>query len=270
VIAAAGDIACASSDPTDFQCHQQATSDLLVSRPFDAVFDLGDEQYVSGQLSAYELYYGPTWGRVKAITYPVPGNHDYETVGASGYYAYFGSAAGDPSKGYYSFDIGSWHVIALNSNCSMIGGCQPGSAEETWLRRDLASDRARCTLAYWHHPRFSSGIVHGSQAAVRPLWRALDDYRADVVLSGHEHNYERFAPQTAEGRVDPGSGIREFVVGTGGASHYPLGPPIPNSEVRNDTTFGVLQLTLHPAGYEWRFLPEEGGAFTDSGTASCH
>jgi hypothetical protein len=270
IIAAAGDIACGSSVSTPFQCHQRATSDLLVGHTFDAVIDLGDGQYRTGALSAYERYFGPTWGRVKKLTHPVPGNHDYDSGAASGYYRYFGSAAGDPSKGYYDFNIGTWHVIALNSNCLNISGCQPGSAEERWLRQELASSHARCTLAFWHHPRFSSGIIHGSNVAVSPLWRALYDYRADLVLSGHEHSYERFGPQTADGRLDPVNGIREFVVGTGGVDHYPFGPPISNSETRNDTTFGVLQLTLHPAGYDWRFLPEAGAAFTDSGSAACH
>jgi hypothetical protein len=270
VIAAAGDIACSSFVMTSTQCHQRETSDLLVSRGFDAVVNLGDGQYPSGALSSYETYYDSTWGRVKKVTHPVPGNHDYGIANAIGYYGYFGSAAGDPTKGYYSFILGGWHLIALNANCGSVGGCHQGSPQERWLRQVLASDHSRCTLAYWHHPRFSSGVVHGSDEEVSPLWQALYDHRAELVLTGHEHNYERFAPQTADGTGDPWGGLREFVVGTGGASHYPLGPPLRNSEVRNSTTFGILKLTLHPMSYDWQFVAEEGGIFTDSGSAACH
>jgi hypothetical protein len=270
VIAAAGDIACSSSVVTTTECHQRATSDLLVSLPLDAVLSLGDDQYPSGAPFPYETYYDSTWGRVKRITHPAPGNHDYETANATGYYGYFGAAAGDPLTGYYAFNLGAWHIIALNSNCGSVGGCQLGSPQERWLRQDLASDHARCTLAYWHHPRFSSGVVHGNDAEVSPLWQALYDYGADVIMSGHEHNYERFAPQKADGTADPGAGLREFVVGTGGAGHFPFGVPLPNSEVRNSTTFGILKLTLHPTSYDWQFVPEKGGIFTDAGSAACH
>ncbi len=270
VIAAAGDIACDSLIVTPSQCHQESTANLVVRGGFDAVLDLGDNQYDVGSLSAYETYYDPTWGRVKAITHPVPGNHEYETPRASGYYGYFGSAAGDPSRGYYSYDLASWHIVALNSNCPDVGGCGPGSPQERWLRADLAAQPATCTLAYWHHPRFSSGTTHGSDPIYTAFWQALYDGGVDVILVGHEHNYERFAPQRADGTADPAKGIREFVVGTGGREHYPFGTPIANSQVRDNTTFGVLELVLHQRSYEWGFVSEVGGSFTDSGTTACH
>ena len=250
-----------------------------------AVLPLGDNQYDCGGLSAYLGAYDPTWGRVKAVSHPVPGNHEYKTPAqapagtdcdpsgqAAGYFSYFGAAAGQPGKGYYSFDVGGWHLIALNSNCAQAGGCEAGSAQEQWLRADLAAHPAECTLAYWHHPRFSSGATHGSQAFMAPIWQALYEGGADVVLSGHEHNYERFAPQTASGELDTARGLREFVVGTGGKSHnYPFqATPIANSEIRNDSTFGVLELTLHDRSYDWKFVPEAGHTFTDAGSAACH
>ena len=217
VIAAAGDIACPTDTATATTCRQQYTSDILVSGGFDAVLPLGDNQYLSGALPDYQAYYDPTWGRVRNITHPTPGNNDYSTAGASGYFGYFGAAAGDPQKGYYSYDLGSWHIISLNSNCSDVGGCDAGSPQEQWLRADLALRSTACTLAYWHHPRFSSGTAHGSDARTQALWQALYDFHADVVLNGHEHNYERFAPQAPTGAADPANGIREFVVGTGGS-----------------------------------------------------
>jgi hypothetical protein len=205
---------------------------------------------------------------VKATTRPAPGNHEYNTAGATGYYAYFGAAAGDPARGYYSYDVGTWHLVALNSNCAAIGGCGAGSAEEQWLRADLAAHPAACTLAYWHHPRWSTGD-HGSSAIYDGLWKALYAFGAELVLNGHDHHYERFAPQTAAGALDQARGLREFVVGTGGRSHYGTPTIRANSEVRNSDTFGVLRLTLRPAGYDWRFVPA-AGSFTDAGTASCH
>jgi hypothetical protein len=269
VIAAAGDIACASTKATTTTCRQRYTSDLLVSGAFDAILALGDSQYPDGSLPAYNSYYDGTWGRVKAITHPVPGNHDYHTQNATGYYSYFGSAAGDPAKGYYSFDLGAWHIVALNSNCPAVGGCGAGSPEEQWLRADLEAHANGCTLAYWHHPRFSSGTTHGSNPTYGAFWQALYDHGVSVVLNGHEHNYERFGPQTPIGASNP-NGIREFVVGTRGGSHYRFGPPIANSIVRDSATFGVLTLTLHATSYDFQFLPEAGSTFTDSGAGvSC-
>jgi hypothetical protein len=270
VIAAAGDIACGTETPATAPCHQRQTSDLLVQGGFDAVLPLGDNQYEAGALADFQAFYHPTWGRVKPITHPVPGNHEYATRNASGYFSYFGPAAGDPSKGYYSFNLGSWHFIALNSNCQNIGGCHRGSPQEQWLRVDLATNQNACTLAYWHHPRFTSGSVHHSDARTQPFWQALYEFHADVVLSGHQHNYERFAPQTPSGGADPSNGIRQFVVGTGGKDLYPLGStPAPNSVVRHDDTFGVLKLTLRSTSYEWEFLQEAGRTFTDTGNATC-
>jgi len=243
----------------------EATAKLLDRIP-GAVFTAGDNAYQSGSLAEFTRCYDPTWGRHKRRTHPVPGNHEYETPGAAGYFGYFGAAAGDSGKGYYSYTLGAWHIVALNSNIDM----RPGSAQLRWLRADLTAHPTRCALAYWHHPRFSSGTTHGSAKETAPLWRALYEAGVDVVIAGHEHNYERFAPQDPLGVADSARGIREFVVGTGGDSHFPLGPRIANSEVANSATFGVLQLTLEQAGYRWEFIPVQGKTFTDSGSGSCH
>jgi len=259
VLLGAGDIASCTS------LGDEATAALLDSL-MGIVFTVGDNVYPDGRPRAYKDCYDGSWGRHRARTRPAPGNHDYHTAGASGYYGYFGTLAGDSGKGYYSYDVGAWHIVSLNSNVPM----SPGSRQEQWLRTDLATHPAPCTLAYWHHPRFSSGTTHGSIAATQSLWQPLYDAGADVVVSGHEHSYERFAPQTPTGALDPARGLREFVVGTGGASHFPFGAPLANSEVRDNTTFGVLRLTLKPRGYEWRFVPAAGGMFTDSGSGSCH
>lgn len=276
VVAAAGDIAC-DPDTAAFNggngtrgaCRQRYTSDLLTAETYAAVLALGDIQYEIGTLADFSRSYDPSWGRVKDITYPVPGNHEYSTPRAAGYFAYFGARAGDPSRGYYSFDIGAWHLIALNSNCGAVGGCGRGSPQERWLRSDLAAHTNVCTLAYWHHPRFSSGL-HGGDKTYDAFWRALYDAGADVVLVGHDHSYERFGPQDPARRADAARGIREFVVGTGGRSRYPFRLPEPNSEVRNSGTYGILALTLHTSSYDWRFVPEEGKTFTDAGSAACH
>ena len=269
VIAAAGDIACPPGEPvTPTTCHQRATSDLLVDAGLTGVLPIGDLQYERGRLASFERTYHRTWGRLKAITHPAPGNHEYESGGA-GYFRYFGPAVGDPGKGYYSYDVGSWHLIALNSECERAGGCGRGSAQERWLRADLAAHRNGCNLAYWHHPRFSSGGDQ-SQKDYGAFWRVLYDAGTEVVLNGHDHDYERFAPQTPDGKVDPARGIRQFVVGTGGKSLRGFGRVEPNSEVRNADTFGVLLLTLHPGSYDWRFVPERGATFTDAGSGSCH
>src|SRR5215213_1612061 len=267
VIVAAGDIAnCASEG-------DEATAKLVGSIDGATVLTLGDEAYPHGTAQDFRECYEPSWGQFKERTRPIPGNHEYETEGASAYFDYFGKEAGDPDKGYYSYDLGSWHIVALNSNCGEGEiRCGPGSAQTEWLKEDLAAnaDEGGYTLAYMHHPRFSSGEEHGSTPKLEPLWEALYEAGADVALSGHEHNYERFAPQDPNGKADPQRGIREFVVGTGGRSHYPILEPIANSEVYNDETYGVLQLTLNPKSYEWRFIPVEGETFTDSGSARCH
>jgi hypothetical protein len=233
------------------------------------VFTTGDNAYVDGTLAEFLAHYDTTWGRQKARTRPAPGNHDYQTPGGSGYYGYFGAAAGDPSKGYYSYDIGAWHAVVLNSNCSEIGGCNAGSRQESWLRRDLAASTAKCTIAFWHHPLFNTGY-HGNETSMQPLWQALYDNNADVVVEGHDHNYQRFAPLTASGEVDAVRGIRSFVVGTGGAGLYAFTRDDTRIERRDATTFGVLKVTLHATTYDWAFVPVGGMTFTDSGSGTCH
>ncbi len=263
VLVGAGDIARCDDDGDD------ATARLLDGID-GRVFTLGDNVYHSGTNSEYDGCYEPTWGRHKARTSPAAGNHDYGTLGASGYFDYFGEAAGDPGEGYYSYDFGGWHVVVLNSNCSDAGGCRGGSSQVDWLRVDLESHSSDCTLAYFHHSRFSSGSEHGSDRSVGAFWKALYKAGADVVLSGHDHDYERFAPQSPDGEADPARGIREFVVGTGGGKLRPFGEIEDNSEVRIADTFGVLKLTLHPESYDWEFVPGEGKEGTDSGSDECH
>jgi len=246
--------------------NDEATATLLDGIA-GTVYTLGDNVYSSGTATEFSQCYDPTWGRHKARTKPAPGNHDYNTSGASGYYGYFGALAGPSGRGYYSFDLGDWHIISLNSEVSM----SVGSAQETWLRADLVASTKQCTLAYWHKPRFSSGTNHGSLSSAQPLWQALYDFHAEIVLNGHEHNYERFAPQTPTGAADAANGIREFVAGTGGESHYnDEGTALPNSELFNGTTFGVLKLTLGAGTYSWQFIPVAGQSFTDSGSGTCH
>jgi acid phosphatase type 7 len=279
VIAAAGDIACAPDDPdynggagTATRCRQRATSDLLVGAGLAAVLPLGDIQYPISSLDRIKAVYDPTWGRVKSISRPVLGSHE---GGWMSYFSYFNGRgasdgpAGPTGKGYYSFDIGSWHLVALNSNCSLIA-CAEGSAQEQWLRADLAAHPNSCTLAYWHDPRYSSGHG-GSISFTQPLWAALDDAGAEIVLSASSHNYERFAPLDRNGAVDRANGIRQFVVGTGGAFFTGgITTGITGSEVAQNHSFGVLMLTLHPSSYDWRFVPIAGSSFTDSGTDQCH
>jgi acid phosphatase type 7 len=268
VLAAAGDVACApGSAVTPTTCRHGDTASLLETLAPDAVAILGDVQYDRGTALEFQGSFAPTWGRLGDRLRPAPGNHEYLTPGAAGYFGYFGPAAGPDNRGYYSYDIGSWHVIALNSNCTIVS-CAAGSEQERWLRADLAANPSRCVMAYWHHPRFSSG-PHGDSTAVAPLWTALHEAGADVVLAGHDHLYERFAPQGPQGNADP-NGIREWVVGTGGRRLYTFGPPKPNSEARDDTSFGVLALTLRPDGYDWRFHSVGPGSFGDTGSGACH
>ena len=256
VLVGAGDIA---------DCDASATAALLDNIP-GTVFTAGDNAYPNGSSADYTQCYDPSWGRHKVRTRPSPGNHDHNTSGAAGYFGYFGAQAGPAGLGYYSYDVGAWHIISLDSNIDM----SAGSAQETWLRADLAASTKRCTIAYWHHPRFSSGTSHGSTGSTQPLWQALYDFGAEIVISGHDHEYERFAPQTADGTADAARGIREFVVGTGGAGLYSLGTPLPNSEVGNDNSHGVLKLTLSDGSYTWEFIPVAGDSFRDSGSGTCH
>jgi hypothetical protein len=228
------------------------------------VFTLGDNAYPDGASADYRRCYEPTWGRHKARTRPSPGNHDYHTPGAADYYAYFGENAGPAEQGYYSYKLGAWHIVSLNSEIA----AGPASRQARWLRAELADNPSLCTLAYWHRPVFSSGAVHGNDDKMQAIWDILAEAGADVVLTGHEHTYERFAPQTSSGEADP-NGIRQFVVGTGGAGHYRFGEIQPNSEVRNNDTFGVLKLTLHVDSYSWEFIPAAGENFRDAGNAAC-
>jgi hypothetical protein len=266
VFTAAGDIAdCGTTG-------DEATASLLDAIP-GTVGTLGDNAYETGSATEFANCYDPTWGRHKARTRPATGDHDYDTPGASGYFNYFGAAAGDPAKGYYSYDLGTWHVIVLNSTCIEIGGCSAGSPQEQWLRADLASHPSSCTLSYLGSHLFSSGSRTGDNVDMKPLVQALYDYGADLMLTADDHDYERFAPQDPNGRLDVQNGISEMVVGTGGKSHYTFTPGVPaapNSQVRNDDTFGVVKLALHPAGYDWTFLPVAGKTFTDTGSRPCH
>jgi fibronectin type 3 domain-containing protein len=263
VVLAAGDIAdCLSSG-------DEATASILAANSSAGVLTLGDNVYDDGTPSEFANCYDPTWGTAKARTLPSVGNHEYLTTGASGYYGYFGAAAGDPTKGYYSYDLGAWHLVVINSNCAFIGGCGVGSPEEQWLRSDLAAHPATCTLAYWHHPRFSGG-TNGNDSETQAIWQALYDNGADLILNGHDHDYERFAPQTPTGALDLSRGISEFVVGTGGKSLTAIVQVLPNSEVRNNDAFGVLKLVLHQSSYDWEFVPQAGKSFKDYGSRFCH
>lgn len=263
VLVGAGDIATCS------QAGAEATAKLLDAIP-GTVFTAGDNAYPDGTAAEFANCYGPTWGRHKARTFPTPGNHEYHTSNASGYFGYFGAAAGAPGKGYYSYDLGSWHIIALNSECDQIGGCGAGSPQLAWLKADLQAHPAVCTLAYWHKPLFSSGM-HGNNPEVVELFRALYDAGADVVLNGHDHEYERFAPMAPDGKLDLARGIREFVVGMGGSDPRDLpGAPIANSEKVITRNFGVIKLTLRDGAYDWQFVSVAGKTGTDSGSAACH
>jgi hypothetical protein len=255
---AAGDIAGCSTNG------DEATAALLEGLA-GTVATLGDNAYESGTASEFSDCYAPTWGRAKDRTRPALGNHEYQTSGASGYFGYF-----DPQvqSSYYSYELGSWHIVVLDSNCFQVGGCGAGSPQEQWLRQDLQDHPTSCTLAYWHHPRFSFGN-YSNDSRTQALWRALDDAGAEIVLSGHDHNYQRWKPLNGAGDLDP-NGIRQFVVGTGGRSHYALGTPPANVEKSNGDTFGVLQLTLQATGYDWQFIPVAGESFTDTGSGTCH
>jgi hypothetical protein len=270
VVAAAGDMSCPLSDPvTPTKCQAAAVSDAMLREPALAqLFALGDLQYVAGGLEDFTSSYELTYGRLKAITRPAVGNHEYMTKGAAGYFTYFGAAAGTPGEGWYSFDLGStWHVVVLNSNCARVG-CDVGSPQEQWLRADLAASTRPCTIGFWHHPLFSSGDHHGGDPRTAPLWQALLDNGAELILTGHEHDYERFAPQLADGTPSD-AGVRAFVVGTGGRSQHVFAPtPEPNSEVRL-SGFGYLRLALGESGYDFAFVSPDGSVL-DQGSGTCH
>jgi hypothetical protein len=258
IVLAAGDIA-----KCEILGGAIATSRLLDRLP-GTVLTLGDNAYETGTPAEFEKCYAPTWGRHLERTRPAPGNHDYLTRNAAGYFGYFGERAGTAGLGYYSFDLGTWHVVSLNSEVPF-GRRSP---QGKWLADDLRAHPVDCVLAYWHTPAFSSG-PHGDNLAVRELWRQLAEAGVDVGLTGHDHHYERFAPMDAKGRADPVNGMRQFVVGTGGGGVYRWKRISPNSEVRDNSTYGVLQLVLLPGRYEWTFVPVEGLKFTDAGTGTC-
>jgi hypothetical protein len=248
-----------------------ATAALVEATP-GTVFALGDLAYLNGEETDFAKAYDPAWGRFRSRTLPVVGNHDYYTTEGAAYFNYFGPAAGDPSKGYYSLDLGAWHIVVLNGECARIaGGCGIGSPEEVWLKNDLATHTQPCTLAMWHEPMFTSTPAVTPETDMLPMWQDLYDAGADLILNAHAHNYERFAPQDPNGNLDVARGIVEIIVGTGGIGHFSFSStPAPNSLMRNSTTFGVLKLTLHATSYDWQFLPVAGQTFTDSGTQVCH
>jgi acid phosphatase type 7 len=258
VLVGAGDIArCGDREA-------EATAKLLDGIA-GTVFTVGDNAYPKGREVDYSRCYDPTWGRHRNRTRPAPGNHDYETPQAAPYYNYFGDLAGPSGRGYYSYNLGTWHIISLNSNTNAYSW---GKAQEDWLRKDLMENPTSCTLAYWHHPSFSSGNEHGNSPFMFALLKVLYQHGVSALISGHDHIYERFAPQDPEGKADP-KGIRQFLAGTGGAPLYKIGSIKPNSEVRNIIAHGVLKFTLKPASYDWEFVPIAGQTFSDRGTASC-
>jgi hypothetical protein len=268
VLAGAGDIA-SCKDPEG----ARATAKLIEQIP-GTVFAAGDLAYEKGSAEEFKNCYDPTWGKFKDRTKPALGNHEYVNPTAQAYFDYWGAQAGPRGKGYYSYDLGAWHVVVLNTNCTArgLGGCGTGSPQEAWLKVDLADHPKACILAYGHHALFSSGVFkkHAIHPELKQLWEDLYAAHADLVLAGHEHSYERFAPQDPEGKADAVHGIREIVVGTGGRSHDLLGFATPNSELRDWQTYGVLKLTLSPGKYTWEFIPEEGKTFRDSGSGACH
>jgi acid phosphatase type 7 len=259
----AGDIA-----GCDFK-HDSKTARLLGKIP-GTVFTLGDNAYSEGTSKQFRNCYDPTWGTYKKRTRPSVGNREYDTSGGKPYFDYFGWPAGEPSRGYYSYDRGAWHIVALNSNCKEIGGCEWRSAQGHWLRTDLAHHRARCTLAYFHHPLYASGSGYDSPE-VKPFWHILYNHHADVILNGHAHRYERFVRIKPSGARSSARGIRQFIVGTGGApGGSQHGPNEPRVQAKKVGAPGVLKLKLGSDFYHWKFVPVAGRNYTDSGRARCH
>ena len=262
LIAGAGDIACpGGSSITPTGCHHRATASLLAGA--DKVLTMGDNQYEDGALRDYVAAYDPTWGQHKSITAPVPGNHEYHQSGAAGYFDYFGTRAGPRGKGYYSYNLRAWHLVALNSSVPM----REGSPQNNWLEQDLAANRAACTLTYFHHPRYSAGKYAPGIPSVKPLWTDMLADRVDVTLAGHDHQYQRW---TAMGNAGTASaaGVRQFIVGTGGRSHYGITTSPAGLQKAHSTSFGVLRMVLHAGSYDWEFAAEDG-TVKDSGTARC-
>lgn len=263
-IVAAGDIAdCRHVAPDRSGAAQTAA---LVAATDAAVLTIGDNTYPVGAYAEFVDCFAPTWGKFESRLRPSPGNHEYQTPGAAGYYAYFGDRAGPGRRGYYSFDLGGWHIISMNSAVD----AKVGSAQYRWLLDDLAaSSSSLCTLVFWHHPVFSSG-PHGNDPRMRDALAALHAAGADVLLVGHDHVYERLAPHDATGESDPVRGIRSFTVGTGGAGLYEFKAPHPRSELRDASTHGLLRLVLGDGMYRWEFVSTGGGAPRDRGQGACH
>ena len=266
VILAAGDIAECTTDSGD-----EATAEILGQHPEATILTLGDNAYPEGRAEAFAKCYDPTWGKYKDRTRPATGNHDFGVKDAAAYADYFGEAGGPFDQYYYSYDLGAWHVVVLNSDCWRAGGCGLADPQVQWLYSDLTRHPARCTLAYFHRPPFSSGR-YGDPAAtdrVRPIWEVLYEGGADVVLTGHEHSYERFVPMNSRGESEAG-GLQLFVVGTGGGNLRKYdNPPLPTTAIRQDHAWGVLEITLRPDGYDWEFLPVKDANFHDSGSGTC-
>jgi hypothetical protein len=260
VLVGAGDIAGCESDNKG-----QATAQLL-DKIGGTVFTAGDNAYPKGAAQSFSDCYGPSWGRHKQRTRPAPGNHDYQSRQAEPYFKYFGANAGPAGRGFYSYDLGAWHILSLNSN---VNAAHWGKEQEDWLRQDLAKNPSACKLAYWHHPYFSSGKRHGDDPRLRNLFTILYHQAVDLVVSGHDHIYERFGPQDPDRRADR-RGVRQFIVGTGGGSLYEFGPIKTNSEAHNNRSHGVIKFTLRDQSYDWEFIPIAGQNFTDRGSAACH
>lgn len=268
VVAAVGDIACPASAPvTAIECRQWQVADAIATADPDSVWILGDIQYPNAALADFQSSFDKSFGRFRQIWRPSPGNHEYDTPGASGYFDYFGAAAGARDRGYYSFNVGRWHVVSLNSNCKIVA-CDAKSAQAEWLKQDLAKNGRECTAAIYHHPLYSSGAEHGSDPVARPLWRILQSRKAEIVVNGHEHDFEAFKRQDENGKADRKGGLQQFVVGTGGKSAYPFAAILPNTLARQTGDFGFLKLRLMPRKYSWRFI-DENGAVLHRGVGNC-
>lgn len=268
-VVVAADLACTpGAEPEARDCQQEATHQVAERLRPDAVLLAGDLQYEHGTAEEFAGAFDASWGRMRSIIHPAAGNHEYDTEGGAPYFDYFGAAAGRRDQGWYSLDLGAWHVIALNSNCDEVGGCGEGSAQLDWLRADLAQHRNRCVMAFWHHPRWSHA-KHGDHAETGPFMTALYDAGAEAVMVGHDHDYQRFEPRSPDGVRDPARGIRQFVVGMGGRSLYSI-DATDGLEAHDENTFGVLAMTLRPDGYDWEFVPAAGGSYRDQGSAACH
>jgi len=264
-LAIVGDIACPSPTPANGRCEQSATYATAAKMKPDRVLVIGDTQYPDGALSLYRKSYDKSWGKFKSITFPVPGNHEYKTRGAAGYFDYFGAAAATRGRGWHATTIGGWRVIGINSMCDQIGGCDAGSPQSKWLASDLRRNAKSCTLAIWHYPRFSSG-PHHNHPKLAHIWSQLNAASTDIVLSGHDHEYERLTAMTAEGKQSS-AGMPSFVVGTGGVKRYASFTAGPGS-LAHDLEYGVLQLDLYQHGYSWKFIQTDG-KIADSGSAAC-